>query len=176
MLLIDDETRTYWDHITGEAVHGPLKGIRMDAWAIEMTNVQAALKNYPDLALYQSELNLIGKIASWLHKKGFVGKRVPFFFRRTMGERDSRLPEMEIGLAVINGNARRFYTMDKIKDGIEDELGGRSLKLNMDPDDGVPCATWSDDSTRPMQLFSRWYGISYTYPGCEIYGDSEEGK
>jgi len=26
VLLIDDETRTYWDHITGEAVHGPLSG------------------------------------------------------------------------------------------------------------------------------------------------------
>jgi hypothetical protein len=22
---------------------------------------------------------------------------------------------------------------------------------------------------RPMQLFSRWYGFSFTFPGCEIY-------
>ncbi len=24
--------------------------------------------------------------------------------------------------------------------------------------------------TRPMQLFTRWYGCAYTFPGCEIYG------
>ena len=23
---------------------------------------------------------------------------------------------------------------------------------------------------RPQQMFSRWYGFSYTFPGCEIYG------
>lgn len=25
--------------------------------------------------------------------------------------------------------------------------------------------------TRPMQLFTRWYGCAYTFPGCEVFGD-----
>ena len=32
VLLIDDETRTYWDHITGEAVHGPRTGAQPSVW------------------------------------------------------------------------------------------------------------------------------------------------
>ena len=23
--------------------------------------------------------------------------------------------------------------------------------------------------TRPMQMFTRWYGFAYTFPGCEVY-------
>ena len=34
---------------------------------------------------------------------------------------------------------------------------------------GVPFAVRTDGS-RPLQLFARWYGISLTYPHCDIYG------
>ena len=40
--------------------------------------------------------------------------------------------------------------------------------------DKVPAAIWEDES-RPFQLFTRWYGFSYTYPGCDIWG-AEEGS
>ena len=28
------------------------------------------------------------------------------------------------------------------------------------------------EMSRPMQLFTRWYGFSYTFPGCEVYESS----
>lgn len=27
---------------------------------------------------------------------------------------------------------------------------------------------------QPLHLFARWYGFSLTFPGCEVYGDSDE--
>ena len=63
VLLIDDETRTYWDHMTGEAVHGELKGAKLDNWSIEMTNVETALKRSVAAAL----LRLISM--EWLLKQ-----------------------------------------------------------------------------------------------------------
>ena len=44
-LLWDYETGSYWDHVTGEALHGPLKGERLKVWGIEVTTVAAALAN-----------------------------------------------------------------------------------------------------------------------------------
>jgi hypothetical protein len=29
----------------------------------------------------------------------------------------------------------------------------------------------SQSIDRPMQMFTRWYGCAYTFPGCEVYGD-----
>ena len=26
--------------------------------------------------------------------------------------------------------------------------------------------------SRPQQIFTRWYGFAYTFPGCEIYGST----
>lgn len=36
------------------------------------------------------------------------------------------------------------------------------------PDDRVPVAEWTDDGQRPMQMFTRWHGFSYSFPGCNI--------
>lgn len=33
--------------------------------------------------------------------------------------------------------------------------------------DGIPAATYEDGS-RPMQMMTRWYGFSLTFPGCEV--------
>ncbi len=165
VLLMDGETETYWDHITGEAVHGELKGAKLDNWPIEMTNVETALKREPDLSVYLSQPTLFGRLMVWAHQ------RFPTFFppgfRGTMGEPDKRLPEMEIGLGVVADDVRRYYRKADIGAGIDDEIGGRSIAIRIG-EDSVPFAKW-DDGTRPLQLFTRWYGFSYTFPDCEIW-------
>ncbi|MEX2355925.1 MAG: DUF3179 domain-containing (seleno)protein, partial [Thermaerobacterales bacterium] len=39
ILLGDDETGSYWDHITGECVYGPLKATQMEMLPVEHTTV-----------------------------------------------------------------------------------------------------------------------------------------
>jgi hypothetical protein len=49
--------------------------------------------------------------------------------------------------------------------------------LHLDTGETVSEGKFSDGQggawtvTRPMQLFTRWYGFAYTFPGCEIYED-----
>ena len=43
--------------------------------------------------------------------------RFPPGFRGTMGKADKRLPEMAIGLGVLLGQTRRFYTLEALKGG-----------------------------------------------------------
>ena len=38
----------------------------------------------------------------------------------------------------------------------------------VDPASGVPTAT-RPAGVRPPQIFTRWYGFSRSFPGCEIY-------
>ena len=170
VLLIDDETRSYWDHITGEAVHGPLHGKRLESFSISVTTVEAALAREPDLRLHLSRPGIVGRLMALFSGRAFRGKGfIPPGFARTMGEKDPRLPKMEQGLGVMPDGQARYYPLELLKEGVEDRLGGRALRVSVDPTDKVPFAEWCDDGTRPKQTFSRWYGFSYAYPECGIF-------
>jgi hypothetical protein len=142
----------------------------MDVWPIELTNVRAALDQDPGLRVYRSRPSPIGRLMGWAQSR-FMRGRLPPRFRGTMGEPDTRLPRMEIGLGVITEDAQRFYPVKRIGVGIEDSWTEGALRVSIHPDSQVPYAVWQDGA-RPMQLFTRWYGFSYTYPQCEIYGQS----
>lgn len=174
----DEETESLWDHITGECFEGPLAGHRLDFWHVSLTNVAAELKKYPDTILLKSGYRSLK--ASFMRR--VVGKRMSYMkegtilaphFRRTMSNKiDPRLPEGEQGLGLTNDlNQAKFYPIRFIPLGgtIEDEWLGRKIVIKRNEIDGVPYATWTDTGEEPMQLLSRWYGFSFTFPECEVY-------
>ena len=173
MLLVDDESRTYWDHITGEAVHGPRAGQRLATWSLGVTDVRTALDHDPWI---QSRA---------LASPGWFGRLFAFVY----GRRPVRAREPAPGLPPHAGAARpspsahgerprrrgqggqaRFYPYERLSvAGVSDAWDGRPLHVALDPDDRVPFAEW-EDGTRPFQVFTRWYGFAYTYPGCGVFG------
>jgi hypothetical protein len=169
VLLTDDETRSYWDHITGRAVHGALAGKGLAAWPLEYTTVEVALDRDPALQVSLSNPSLKAKAFGVLAARKTIGSRgfFPPGFRGTMGTRDERLDEHDQGLGVVVEGEARFYPSSKIGPGVDDEWGGRVLHVTLGPD-RVPRGEWSEDGERPFQLFTRWYGFSYTYPGCGV--------
>jgi hypothetical protein len=54
-------------------------------------------------------------------------------------------------------------------EGIDDQWLGRILHIQRGAIDGVPRAKWQNTNEEPLQLLSRWYGFSFTYPQCEIF-------
>lgn len=88
-----------------------------------------------------------------------------------MGHRiDPRLPRQTQGLGVIVGKQAKYYPVKFIpKGGLEDHWHDRILDVNVNDMDGVPYAKWRDSVAPPMQLLTRWYGFSFTYPNCEIW-------
>ena len=92
---------------------------------------------------------------------------------------DPRLPKGEQGLGVMNGvDHGKFYPMRAIPKGgaIEDQWLDRPLRIERGAIDGVPFAHWVDNNESPMQLLTRWYGFSFTYPNCDIYQASENAQ
>ena len=103
-------------------------------------------------------------LGSPLRNKGFF----PPGFRITMSEAYDCLDPMLPGLGVTVGNVHRFYPMRALQTPVEDEIAGRPLRVFVGELDGTPHARL-EDGAEPMQLMTRWYGFSYTYPGCELY-------
>ena len=170
---MDRETRSLWDHITGTAIDGPLRGHQLDAWPIQITTVQAACTDYSNVELSTSSYRSVPKwVAGWLYPK-FIHARVllPFFFRWSMQtEPDRRLPQLTQGLGVIVNGRAKYYPIESIPmDGLEERWWNRTLRVEFGKIDRAPRAFWCDTNERPMQLLSRWYGFSFTYPDCDIY-------
>ena len=172
-LLVDSETETYFDHITGEALYGPDVDVGLETFPIEVTTVSSALVDDPALRISLSKppavARLVARLAGNLYAESTV---LPPGFASTMGEADTRLPFDTPGLAVIEGGACRFYPMASVDGVVEEELGGVEIVIEYDPDAFAPMARYVDTGS-PMQLLARWYGISYAYPGCSIFGASQ---
>lgn len=171
--MSDLETMTQWDHITGEAFLGPLEGKTLPVWPVDITTVGAARLEHPDAALYSSSYN---SFKMWLLK--FLGRNIlkgrgflPPFFGQTMHSNvDKRRPKLEQGYGVITETTQKFYPFDTLRKGrIVDSLDGRELTIECGENDGVPKARWRDSDELPMQLLTRWYGFSFTYPDCLVY-------
>ena len=172
-ILADRETRTHWNHITGEAVRGPLKGSQLEAWPVSMTTVAAASVEYPDIQIHLSGCRSFPwRLAKRLYPR-FIHNRIwlPIFSYASMQESiDPRLDKLTQGLGVIVEERAKYYPMNCIpKDGLYDLWLGRILGVRFGAYDGVPHAKWLDTNEEPMQLLSRWYGFSFAYPKCEIY-------
>lgn len=170
-ILIDDETGTYWNHITGEAVYGPLAGSQLNVWSLEMTTVAAAMVQEPQLKVVRSYqrpvFSRVMRFGQWMFgKTGYL----PKLFTQTMAPEDARLPRMTMGLGVVVDGVARFYPIDILKTQatVMDELANQLLTLTYDAENGLPRATQASD-VRPLQYFLRWYGFALTYPSCSIY-------
>lgn len=172
-ILADRETRTHWDHITGEAVDGPLASYQLDVWPVHMTTVAAALMEHPNITISRSGYpRFRRKLAERLYPHFIYGKVwLPGFFYASMSEPiDPRLDKLTQGLGVIVGKKAKYYPLNCIPaEGIRDQWLGRILCVKREAISGVPYARWDDTNEEPMQLLSRWYGFSFTYSQCEIY-------
>lgn len=179
ILLRDEETGSYWDHITGEAVHGPLKGTQLEVWGVQMAEAETALKEMGDIPFmtvrpkwYQLRAWFFYLIfyrlyrGSTLNWKGFY----PPGFQKTMQKVDDRLPEMVTGLGLFEGKTAKFYPYSQLsEEPIKDHFNGLEVEVALSKEDRVPFAILASDGSRPTQLFSRWYGFSLTFPDTEIF-------
>ncbi|WP_146033000.1 hypothetical protein [Geothermobacter hydrogeniphilus] len=70
----------------------------------------------------------------------------------------------------MGGSRARFYPARSLREELVEDWDGRSLRLAVGELDQVPYAEWRDGG-RPLQIFCRWYGFSFSYPGCGLYPD-----
>jgi len=178
--MADEETHSLWDHISGTAFKGPLKGKILPAWPVFITNVVSELSAHSDTQLFSSSFRSLNKFVIRLfvglmgiNKRGLIP---PNFFFSMSKPIDSRLHKLTQGLGVIVGKQTKYYPMEQLPRGesISDQWGKRTMTIDRSGKDGIPHAVWKDTNMMPMQLLSRWYGFSFTYPNCKIFQYKKE--
>jgi hypothetical protein len=145
-------------------------GAALEYWSLEWTT---AGESSGSLLVHRLKRWNPVAVAMSVVSRAFAGSHgiLPPHFRRTMAAPDPRLPELSQGLGVMDGGRQRFYPSDALTKPVTEEWGERSLRVALS-EARIPEAIW-DDGSRPMQLFTRWYGFSLTFPGCELYSADE---
>ncbi len=144
-LLWDRESGSYWHHITGQALYGPLAGTRLPVANVLHMTVKEALAAHPDIRVAISDRPVRGRRSRWWP----LARRVPGLsrlFRSTMAGEDTRRPEMDVGLGVWTDRVQRYYPLETLAaqgNVLFDELDGRRLLVYFDPEAHAPAAVYT---------------------------------
>lgn len=206
-LMEDMQTRSYWDHTTGECIHGELRGTQLpDVQPLRYVTPRNALHHHPDARIAVSKPSIRQRLLErvFLNRMLTDKGHLPFLFAPSMSKGDERRPRMELGLGVWWPGTTRFYPMDVLREkgrALIDTIGERRVLVFIDPGAHAPVAArveatecrWDRDDlvlddgsvvrdmtlegpsgvSQPLELFphlfTRWYGFSATFPGCDIY-------
>ena len=146
----DRQTGSFWDHITGECLHGPLKGRQLELAPLRHMQAEQALAQFPDARIALSRLLLpfglidgLIKIGQRLGKGSFLPPR----FAGSMGAEDPRRARMEIGLGIWSDTASRYYPLDllKARGGVLlDRFDDKKMLVYLDPVSGTPTPLFVD--------------------------------
>ncbi len=148
-LLGDEETGSLWNHITGESVHGTLRGESLPVFNLLHTNVEQTLKAHPDIEVAISERPVRGRGGMMAPGSGRTRQLRPGF-RATIAEEDTRRPTMELGLGIWVGSEQRYYPMELVGElggAALDKLDGRSVVVYMEPESFTLAALYADASS-----------------------------
>jgi hypothetical protein len=223
-VIQDKESKTLWNHVTGEAMYGPFVGrtLKQVSNLLHM-NVKQALTIDPKMQIAISDREYFAGGMHFGSAPGFGGGRgaerwapsnpnaqLGPAFVQTLGREDTRRPRMDIGLGVWTGSTRRYYPMALLRQrggAFIDQIEGRSMLVYVEPETSAPAAMFvrakratmdgrdvrldngsivrmgvllnrdgkRQRAERPQQMFTRWYGFSLTFPGCEIAATDEKG-
>lgn len=129
--LSDRETGSYWHHITGEAMDGPLAGRRLPAANLLHMTVKQALAEQPDMLVALSDRPMRDERPRFwprLERVPVLGER----FKRTMAREDTRRPELDVGLGVWTVAEQRYYPLEALRAAgnvIVDAWGDRRVAI-----------------------------------------------
>ncbi len=204
-LMRDEESGTFWDHMTGEAVYGRGVGQTLPVSNLRQTTVAQILSE--DRGTLVALSNRAMRTDDDMKTEGLLAGirgRLSGFFSATIERQDERRPTMDLGLGVWGAEEAIYYPYDVILENdraVLAQYGGRGVLVYLDPTSHSLVAWYTDadgyewdesilrltdgsyvesgvfraesgerlESRRPLQVFTRWYGFSLTYPGVPIY-------
>lgn len=164
-VMQDKESKTLWNHITGEAQYGPLVGRKLgpvgnllqvsveQALAVD-TTTRVAISSQPYFVNGQ-RYGSTGPLPAADGGRGGRGGAPPGgsadparelagMFADTLGNEDTRRPRMELGLGLVTDRVTRFYPMAVIQSrgAFLDRIGDRTVLIFIDPSTFTPVAMY----------------------------------
>jgi hypothetical protein len=167
-VMQDAETKTLWNHITGEAMYGPLMGHNLGPVGnLLQMNVKQALAMDSKIQIAISDrIYFAGDrrfgsagspVAGRQDRRGNQpdpNAEMGVRFVPTLGKEDPRRPRMELGLGVWTDATHRYYPMERIREhgrAFVDQLDGRKVLIYIDPETNTPAALFVNASSAKME-------------------------
>jgi hypothetical protein len=154
VLLADQQTQSYWNHLTGTCLYGPLAGATLERLdALIMMTAGEALAAYPDAQ--------VAVIDSMTDEEKAIAERWNQVYRlpvepaygegllRTIADEDNRLPRHDMGLGIWTPTTQRYYSITWLyqqQGVIVDEVDGQRVAILLDEEVGLPVALYADAS------------------------------
>lgn len=145
-LMEDLQTRSYWDHVNGECIHGPLRGQQLPRVThLRYYPARVVEQRYPKARVALSRPGLRQRVLQRVVLRRMLSDEghLPFMFAASMRDGDTRRPPMELGLGVWWPGASRFYPIERLRaqgGAVVDTLGDRRVLVFVDPVSHSPVA------------------------------------
>ena len=169
-VMQDRETRTLWNHITGEALYGPMVGRTLGPLGnvLQMT-VRQALTLDPAMRVAISDGAYFVAGRQRGTAPGLGGGRgaapggghrlspdaaLSDMFITTLGREDTRRPRMDLGLGIWTDRTWRYYPIERIRERGEafiDRIDGRTVLVYVDPETFTPAAIFVDAKSARLE-------------------------
>ncbi len=134
LLIWDEETNSYWQHITGQALHGASVGkqLRMITATRQMTTAEALAKDSAALLLTSTLTPEQEKLSSTMEKMRSKPEKVEATIISTIAQEDTRRPRFELGLGVWNEITSTYFPLLMLhmnENAVITEFNGRKLLI-----------------------------------------------
>lgn len=168
MIMRDDETGSLWQHATGEALAGPLKGTFLPLLGGERTIWAAWRTRYPQTLVPVGPEKWPGvfplTFTERVLEKATQSGKVP-----GLTPTDKRLPQNEDIIGVSLNDETRAYPLSTLRRQsiIHDMLGQKPLTLVYEPEANHVIAS---SNGQPIQIERQWWSAWYEFhPRTTIY-------
>ena len=142
-IMWDEESGTYWNHLTGEALYGPLAGTRLPVKNVLHSTVDQTLALDPEALIAISDHERANGRSRRGRRGGGGGslmsrarRGLSQFFLGTIDEQDARRETMDVGLGLWMDEDSRYYSQEDVmeQDGaLIDTFQGRTVLVYFDP-------------------------------------------
>lgn len=142
-VMQDRESKTLWNHISGEALYGRYVGRTLGPIGnVKQMTVEEALEFDPAMQVAISERPYTGR--SGVPGQGTLSANAELMpmFIETLGEEDTRRPRMDMGPGIWTEETRRYYPMEVIRSRgpFIDRLDGRDVLVYTETRSATPTA------------------------------------
>ncbi len=175
-LMRDEETGTYWQQISGEAVSGPLKGQRLELVSADELTFQLWHTEQPQGTI----LNDDKQFATQYEKKDWEEQMKKARTVLSYAE-DGRKPrDLMLGITAFGASRAYLYESVLKENLIQDRLGAEPIMLVVGPDGTsvrafrrrIPGAQAAAEfyQLKPGVLMDSAQGIEWNFQGCATTG------
>jgi hypothetical protein len=177
-IMRDEETGSWWQQVTGEAIHGPLRGRRLVPVLHDEVSFGIWRAERPMGRVLQPEARFAGEYEDWNWEKQM--KKAPTVHPRG---KDAPLEPRAVVVGVTVGVRARAYPFPLLRQQspVVDRLGGEPIALVVGEDgksirvfeatmDGRPLSLVRRVGVRPLRLVDAETGSEWDFTGTAVCG------